>query len=293
MITFTRIKSNIFVPPAQPLQVIDYGFCKCKSIGQYCIECENVKLYEMECNQYNCSVGPLLCRNRNLQNKQWKNVNIIKTQKKGYGLFSQNSIKKNEFIIEYVGEIIDKKECDRRLQNDYKNNRNFYIMNIGKYYIDPTRKGNNARFINHSCDPNCIAKMIKVNNQDCVGIYSVKKIEKNEEITFNYNAYDKIRDNNFNPQQCFCGSVKCKKVIFRNNLKIANNNDDDVRIIGDNIEMIHKNKNNDDDCCIIGDNIEMIYKNNNSKKRKCYDNDEIKIIGYNPPKKRKTKKYNK
>ena len=268
---FIQITSNIFVPPAQPNRKIDYGFCECKSIGQCCNECINKNVLEMECDQYNCSVGSLLCKNRKLQKKQWKNVRILKTIKKGYGLFAMNNIKKNEFIIEHVGEIIDKKECDKRLQNDYKNDKNFYIMNIGKYYIDPTKKGNNARFINHSCDPNCIAKMIKVNNQDCVGIYSLKNIEKNQEITFNYNLYDKLGDGKFTPQICFCGTVKCTKFIFENNLKNSdNNNDDDIRIIGDNIGKIHKNY--------------------NPKKRKCC-NDEIMIIDYNPPKKRKINKF--
>ena len=171
MKSFTRITSNIFIPPAKPRKNEDYGFCKCKSINQNCEQCDNKITFEMECNKNNCSVGSSLCKNRELQNKQWKNVNVKKTNKKGYGLFTTNNIEKNKFIIEYIGEIIDKNECNKRLQNDYKNDINFYIMNIGKYYIDPTKKGNDARFINHSCNPNCIAKMITVNNQDCIGIY--------------------------------------------------------------------------------------------------------------------------
>ena len=308
---FIKITSNIFVAPAQPIKKIDYGFCDCKSKEQCCDECINKNILEMECDRSNCSVGSSLCKNRKLQQKKWKNVEIRKTKKKRYGLFSLMDIKKDEFVIEYVGEIIDKKECYKRLRNDYKDNKNLYIMNIGKYYIDATKKGNNARFINHSCDPNCIAKMIKVKNQDCVAIYSLKNIDKNQEITFNYNLYDTLKDGKFRTQKCYCGTVKCKQFIFKKNFKNSNNNknNDDIQIIADNIKKIHKNKNYDklikkskrkkcwvkdiednDDIRIIGDNIEKIHKNHNQKRKKCYD-DKIMIFDYNPSKKRKIERF--
>ena len=60
-------------------------------------------------------------------------------------------------MIEYVGEIIDTQECQRRLDEQEKaGTASFYILSIASdLYIDARVKANAARFINHSCDPNC------------------------------------------------------------------------------------------------------------------------------------------
>jgi SET domain-containing protein len=59
-------------------------------------------------------------------------------------------------LIEYIGEIIDQGECIKR-QNEYKRlNLKIYIMKYeNKLFIDATIKGNNSRYLNHSCNPNC------------------------------------------------------------------------------------------------------------------------------------------
>lgn len=55
-----------------------------------------------------------------------------------------------------------------------------------KEMIDPTFKGNMARFINHSCDPNCIIEKWHVLGEICVGVFSIKDIKEDEELTFDY-----------------------------------------------------------------------------------------------------------
>ena len=52
--------------------------------------------------------------------------------------------------------------------------------------IDPTFKGNMARFINHSCKPDCKAEKKDVDGEDCIGIYALTDIKEGEELTFNY-----------------------------------------------------------------------------------------------------------
>lgn len=52
--------------------------------------------------------------------------------------------------------------------------------------IDPTFKGNMARFMNHSCNPNCITQKWNVLGEICVGIFASRDIEENEELTFDY-----------------------------------------------------------------------------------------------------------
>lgn len=52
--------------------------------------------------------------------------------------------------------------------------------------IDPTNSGNIARFINHSCDPNCQTTKWQVLDEVAVGIFAIKDIQEDEELTFNY-----------------------------------------------------------------------------------------------------------
>ncbi len=72
--------------------------------------------------------------------------------------------------------------------------------------IDPTYKGNLARFINHSCDPNCLTQKWYVLGEQCIGIFTLRDINEGEELTFNYN-FD-IYKTTF--QKCLCGSVNCR-----------------------------------------------------------------------------------
>lgn len=65
-------------------------------------------------------------------------------------------ISRGSFIIEYKGEIINTATCLDRMHNLYYNSSNHYFLNYGKHeVIDGYRKGTIARFVNHSCDPNC------------------------------------------------------------------------------------------------------------------------------------------
>lgn len=68
--------------------------------------------------------------------------------------------------------------------------------------IDPTKVGNIARFINHSCDPNCETQKWNVLGEVCVGIFSLRDIKENEELSFDY-QFDFFRT----PfTKCYCGA---------------------------------------------------------------------------------------
>jgi SET domain-containing protein len=65
-------------------------------------------------------------------------------------------VKKGKLVIEYVGEVITTSECEYRLKRYYKDEKNFYMLNLdANWVIDATRMGAIARFTNHSCNPNC------------------------------------------------------------------------------------------------------------------------------------------
>jgi hypothetical protein len=91
----------------------------------------------------------------------------MREQGKGWGLISVDGVKKGNLVQEYVGEVIDQKTKEERLAawtDAHPNDDNFYVMALKLqpgWYIDARENGNMARFINHSCDPNC--KLVPMN----------------------------------------------------------------------------------------------------------------------------------
>lgn len=119
----------------------------------------NTNLPIYECNKY-CKCGPN-CINRVVQLGSKTSLCLFKTSNgKGLGIKSLESIRRGQFICEYIGEIIDFKESERRGQHyiakdtHYMFSMDFYPSNK-PYSIDATNYGNESRFINHSCKPNC------------------------------------------------------------------------------------------------------------------------------------------
>merc|ERR1712100_986330 len=91
--------------------------------------------------------------------------------------------------------------------NDADDDRHYYIISIGNSkYVDATRKGNLGRFINHSCNPNCIPEIWHVNGQRCVGIFAKKDIRPGEEVTFDY----QFQQMGKKKQKCYCGESNCR-----------------------------------------------------------------------------------
>ena len=115
----------------------------------------------------------------------------------GTGGFAKQAIPAGTRIIEYLGEKISKAESLRRCESN-----NEYIFDLDEERdLDGSVSWNPARFINHSCDPNCEAQM----EDGEVWIVAVKDIREGEEITFNYN-YD-LEDYREHP--CRCGAEGC------------------------------------------------------------------------------------
>lgn len=64
------------------------------------------------------------------------------------------------FVDEYVGEVIDQHEMIKRMKTKLYMNNNYMVQLKHDEIIDATRKGNITRFINHSCEPNCVAEKV-------------------------------------------------------------------------------------------------------------------------------------
>ena len=103
----------------------------------------------------------------------------------GDGIRAKSDIKKGAYIIEFVGELISGEEFERK----EKKKRDVYVMQAGRdCYIDPEKKGNIARFTNHSCDPNAFAELRRINGMPRIFIRAVKDISKRSEITIDYGS---------------------------------------------------------------------------------------------------------
>ena len=127
----------------------------------------------------------------------------------GNGCFARRDIPKGTRVIEYLGERISHKEADRRYEGaDVNDNHTFLFIADRRTVIDATRGGNEARWINHSCDGNCESETEKGR----VFVDALRDIKKGEELGYDYQIG---RDKNDPPNvdeiyACRCGSPKCR-----------------------------------------------------------------------------------
>lgn len=213
--TFTRIFTNEFQHRSPKTQTIDEVMvCHCKPPPEGKLGCGDECLNRMlniECVQGTCPCGDR-CSNQQFQKREYSRLKWFKCGKKGYGLKALERVAKGHFIIEYVGEVLDMPAYEAR-QREYavKGHRHFYFMTLnGSEVIDASAKGNLGRFINHSCDPNCRTEKWMVNGEICIGLFALRNIKQDEELTFDYNY---VRVFGAAAKKCYCGSPHCRGYI--------------------------------------------------------------------------------
>uniref|UniRef100_A0A5K3EYJ7 [histone H3]-lysine(4) N-trimethyltransferase n=2 Tax=Mesocestoides corti TaxID=53468 RepID=A0A5K3EYJ7_MESCO len=124
-----------------------------------------------------------------------------------WGLIALEPIAAEEMVIEYVGHVVRKGVAElREKQYEQRGIGSSYLFRIDdEFVIDATMYGNNARFINHSCQPNCYAKVITVEGRKKIVIYSKRDIQVMEEITYDYKfPYEDEKI------PCLCGAPQCR-----------------------------------------------------------------------------------
>ncbi|ONK81864.1 uncharacterized protein A4U43_C01F33650 [Asparagus officinalis] len=124
-----------------------------------------------------------------------------------WGLVTLEPIEAEDFVIEYVGEVVRRQVSDlRERQYEKMGIGSSYLFRLDNgYVIDATKRGGMARFINHSCEPNCYAKVITVEGQKKIFIYAKRYIHAGQELTYNYKfplEEQKI--------PCNCRSKRCR-----------------------------------------------------------------------------------
>lgn len=157
----------------------------------------------------NCNVGPN-CGNRQLGRRALKKCKPAREKGRGWGLQTLEKVCKGELVQEYIGEVIDEREKDRRLQEwtrEHPNDPNFYIMALSPgWYIDARHMANLCRFVNHSCEPNCILHPINVNGHMRNGVFALRDISPGEFLSYDYHFDTKQGDRFI----CRCGSTHCR-----------------------------------------------------------------------------------
>ena len=215
---YTKIDKNRIVGDAKyewKPKKQELSYCICKPETGCDEQCWNASLF-YECDSTNCRLTPDVCGNRpfyELEVRAKKNtafdrgVEVVKTEKRGHGVRATRWFEPGQIIMEYTGEVITEAECQKRMATTYQNAECYYVMEMEKGLILDGKKGSIARFINHSCDPNCEVKMSVVGRVRRIGIYAgAQGIMTGEELSYDYNFQ------NFSEfkQACYCGGQRCR-----------------------------------------------------------------------------------
>ncbi len=147
-----------------------------------------------------------------------KSIKVRNSPIHGRGVFALRKIPKGREIIRYGGKLITQAEADAQGPDD---GHTFLFILNDDYVIDAAKNGNEARWINHSCKPNCIAYLIENKagdrKKDKVVIESLRDIASGEELTYDYRIES---DNPDSPVEqrlwaCRCGAPRCRGTMLR------------------------------------------------------------------------------
>lgn len=144
-----------------------------------------------------------------VMSKTWKRRTVIlRSGIEGWGVYATEDIAVGDMVIEYMGEIIRPITSDEREAYYDSQGIGCYMFEVAPgRIVDATMLGNRARFINHSCEPNCFSRTVAVEHgRRVIVIFAKRNIKRGEELCYDYqfplDAEDRVA--------CACGSAKCK-----------------------------------------------------------------------------------
>ncbi|XP_029345149.1 histone-lysine N-methyltransferase NSD2 isoform X5 [Acyrthosiphon pisum] len=213
---FTRIKFN---KPIGNVKNMEFDItamtpCECDPTkpnpcgpGSDCIN----RMLMFECEPKVCPAGDK-CNNQRFEKTLYPAMVPFLTKGRGWGLKTLEDIKEGSFVIEYVGDVIDEEEFQRRcLEMHQRNEQNYYFLTIdNSRTIDAGPKGNLSRFMNHSCEPNCVTQKWTVNGDTRIGLFALQDIPTGTELVFDYRLQSCA---GVEKKPCQCGATRCSKFI--------------------------------------------------------------------------------
>ncbi|XP_055700247.1 histone-lysine N-methyltransferase ash1 isoform X2 [Phlebotomus papatasi] len=206
---YKKIRTNVYIDVrANPRT--DQPSCSCKPDSGCGEDCLNRVVYT-ECSTETCPCGDK-CQNTKIQRHEYSpGLERYMTPNKGWGVRTRLPIRKGNFILEYVGEVVTEREFKDRMATLYVRDTHHYCLHLdGGLVIDGHRMGSDGRFVNHSCAPNCEMQKWSVNGLPRMVLFAARDIKAGEELTYDYNFAL------FNPaegQPCLCESSSCRGVI--------------------------------------------------------------------------------
>ncbi|MBN3295615.1 KMT2B methyltransferase, partial [Amia calva] len=154
---------------------------------------------------------PMAMRFRHLEKTSKEAVGVYRSAIHGRGLFCKRNIDAGEMVIEYSGIVIRSVLTDKREKYYDSKGIGCYMFRIDDFdVVDATMHGNAARFINHSCEPNCYSRVINVEGQKHIVIFALRRIYRGEELTYDYKF--PIEDAQ-NKLHCNCGARRCRRFL--------------------------------------------------------------------------------
>ncbi|KAM6904011.1 histone-lysine N-methyltransferase 2B isoform 2-T2 [Lycodopsis pacificus] len=154
---------------------------------------------------------PMAMRFRHLEKISKEAVGVYRSEIHGRGLFCKRNIEAGEMVIEYAGTVIRAVLTDKREKYYDGKGIGCYMFRIDDFdVVDATMQGNAARFINHSCEPNCYSRVINVDGRKHIVIFALRKIYRGEELTYDYKF--PIEDEN-SKLHCNCSTRRCRRFL--------------------------------------------------------------------------------
>ncbi|KAA8500022.1 Histone-lysine N-methyltransferase ASHH2 [Porphyridium purpureum] len=213
---YVKLKRNVYVGDAKKFDKDDsktQHVCECVHVPGHpsCDDemCANVST-KVECVPESCPARDS-CKNQRFQTQAYAKFSRRKVPEghKGFAMYADEDISSGTLVAEYQGEVITAPEFRRR-KDLYRDEYNFYFMTLStdpELFIDASRKSCIARFINHSCDPNCRTDKWTSRGRTVVGIFAIRDISRGTELSFDYRT-DPVRGDR--AVRCECGTDKCR-----------------------------------------------------------------------------------
>ena len=142
------------------------------------------------------------------EQEEYSKISFGKSAIHGWGLFARRDIEQGEFVIEYRGDLIRHHTANRR-ESQYKvDKKDLYLFAISpQFVVDATNAGSIGRFMNHSCAPSTMTKLLDVDGKQHLVFVARCAIKAGQELTYDYRLSKEADDAKI---LCLCGAPNCR-----------------------------------------------------------------------------------